>query len=495
MSKKVSQIGGGFMKRSTIFLGLVFFVFGAFHTDVLAEKISTPAQGISATSQQMSSKITGPLSLQECIDLAIQNNRYRTASKFAIEIAEAQYQQALSTYWPQLAIKSTYTLMDQDPNFIFPSSQISIPSASISIPIPEQDLKLMNRQNLLSSLELTYPVYTGGLRGAIVKQASKGLQIAKEEARRTDLQVVYDVRRMYYGAVLARDLVQIGKDALARMEVTLELTENLYKRGSGRVKKTDYLRNKTVVEGLRSALAMLQANEKIVKAALINTMGLDWDTPIEVSETNLPFTPFQTDLRELVGNAYSFNPDWAKLQAGLEATEAKINEAKSGHHPKVALFGNLTHIDNSYHAGIVTSTNRNSWTVGVGLELPLFNGFRTTNEIKEAYARLGKLKEQKVLLREGIALQVKHIFIQMMSAQEQKKASGEAAKASEENRDLNERAYQEELVETKDVIEAQLIESFMKAQYQKALFDHIESQAHLDFAIGKEVMKLIQEKK
>jgi outer membrane protein len=499
------------MKRCTFFLGLFFFVFGAFHKDVLAEKISTQAQGISATSQQISSKITSSLSLQECIDIALQNNRYRTASKFAIEIAEAQYQQTLSAFWPQLAVKSTYSVMDQDPNFIFPATNINVPSTTVivntplgplpvtippqSVTVPDQDIKLMDRETLLSSLNLTYPIYTGGLRGAIVKQAAKGLQAAKEEARRTDLQVVYDVRRMYYGAVLGRELVQIGKDALARMEVTLELTENLYKRGSGRVKKTDYLRNKTVVEGLRSAVAMLQANEKIAEAALINTMGLDWNTTIEISETLLSFTPYQADLKDLVGNAYSFNPDWAKLQAGLEAAEAKIKEAKSGHHPKLALFGNLTHIDNAYDAGIATSRNKNSWTVGLGMELPLFNGFRTTNEIKEAYGRLGKLKEQKILLKEGLALQVKHLFIQMTSAQEQKKASEEAAKSSEENRDLNERAYQEELVETKDVIEAQLVESLMKAQYQKALFDHIESQAHLDFVIGKEIAKLIHEGK
>jgi hypothetical protein len=51
------------------------------------------------------------------------------------------------------------------------------------------------------------------------------------------------------------------------------------------------------------------------------------------------------------------------------------------------------------------------------------------------------------------------------------------------------------LVETKDVIEAQLVESIMKATYQKALFDHIEGQAHLDFVVGQEVMKLIHEKK
>jgi outer membrane protein TolC len=367
-----------------------------------------------------------------------------------------------------------------------------IPVPAQTIQVPEQDVKLMDRENILGSLKMELPLYTGGMRAAIRKQAEKGLQVAKEEARRTDLQIIYDVKRMFSGSVLSGELLRIGQEALSRMEVTLELTENLYKKGSGRVKKTDYLRNKTVVEALRSAVAQLKANEQLAKAALLNTMGLEWDLLLELSQRDLPFAPYQTDLKKLVGNAYSFNPDWAKIQAGLEAAEAKIKEAKSGHLPKIALFGNLTHIWNNYDYGIVTSRNKDSWTVGVGMELPLFSGFRTTEEVKEAKARLGKLKEHQLLLKEGIALQVKHLFIQMTSAQDQKKASEEAAKASEENRDLNERAYQEELVETKDVIEAQLIESLMKVQHQKALFDHLEAQSHLDFVVGQEVTRLIQ---
>ena len=79
-----------------------------------------------------------------------------------------------------------------------------------------------------------------------------------------------------------------------------------------------------------------------------------------------------------------------------------------------------------------------------------------------------------------------------MSSQRQKSFAKAAAISSEENRALNERAYQEELVETKDVIEAQLVESLMKAQYQKALFDHIEARANLEFVVGNEVEKLAE---
>ena len=46
------------------------------------------------------------------------------------------------------------------------------------------------------------------------------------------------------------------------------------------------------------------------------------------------------------------------------------------------------------------------------------------------------------------------------------------------------------MVEAKDFIESQIIESFMNAQYQKALYDHIEAQAYLNFIVGKKLITI-----
>ncbi len=447
----------------------------------------------------------GALTLADCVEIARNSNHSRGASRFSIEIAEAQHRQALSGHWPQVGMKAAYSIMDHDPNFIFPARDMSMPAGTqlivqtpsgqipiSSLPIPQQNVKLLDKKNFYATLSASLPLYTGGQVSSIVRQTEQGMRAAREEARRTDLQITYDVTRYYYGAVLARELQRIGRDALARMEVTLELTEKLYTQGSGKVKKTDYLRNKTVVEWLRSALSALEGNEQLARAALTNAMGVPWNTPIELAAQEMPFTPAKAELKDLVSEAYLFSPDWAAFDAALAAAEAKIDEANSGHLPKVGLFGSFTRIENPYNGGIVSNENKTSWTVGVGIELPIFNGLRTVNEVREARARLGRLKEQQVLLKEGIALQVKHIFIRMMSAQDQKVSSQAAALAAEENRSLNERAYQEELVETKDVIEAQLVESLMKAQYQKSLYDNIEARADLAFVIGREIEEMVK---
>jgi outer membrane protein TolC len=431
------------------------------------------------------------VNLEESLNIALEKNRQRLVSKAAIEIARAQHEQALSAYWPQLKLTATAIRMDEDPNFTFPSSTFTVPALG-SVPVPERDVKHMDRDTLLSSLALTYPVYTGGKRAAISKQAELGIKIARESARRTDLQVIYDVNRMYYGSVLARSLRELGQETLERFEMTLDLTERLYKNGAGTVKKTDYLRTKVIVSSIRSMLELLISNDSLAKAALINSMGLDWKTQIELSEEEIPFRPFKSDLNKLVTDANQFNSDLTQLQLALKIARAKIKENKSGYFPMIAFTGNLRHIDNSYDKGLTNSTNSDSWTIGLAMEIPLFNGFRTRSKVKESIARLNKIKQEKILFREGVALQIKDAIIQISRSQGQVGATEEALSASRENRELNVRAYQDELVETRDVIEAQLLESFINAQYLKALYDHVENLTRLEFIVGKAVKSTIE---
>lgn len=431
------------------------------------------------------------VNLEESLNIAHEKNRQRLVSKAAIEIARAQHAQALSAYWPQLKLTATAIRIDEDPTFTFPGKTFTVPMLG-SVQVPENDVKHMDRDTIHGSLALTYPVYTGGKRSAISKQAELGIRLSRESARRTDLQIVYDVNRIYYGTVLAKSLRELGQKTLERFEMTLDLTERLYKNGAGTVKKTDYLRTKVIVSSIRSMLELLRSNESLAKAALINTMGLNWKTQIELSEEEIPFRPFNSDLTKLVTDANQFNSDLTQLQLALKIARAKIKENKSGYFPTIAFTGNLRHIENSYDKGLTNSTNSDSWTIGLAMEIPLFNGFRTRSKVKEAIARLDKVKQEKILFREGVALQIKDAILQIARSQGQVGATEEALSAARENRELNVRAYQDELVETRDVIEAQLLESFINAQYLKALYDHVENLTRLEFIVGKAVKSTIE---
>ncbi len=464
--------------------------------------------------------------LAECIDQALRANRTRAISRTSQKVAEAQYQQALSARWPEASLDLTGMRRDQDPNFIFPSSSFSLgamaaPMAEAvaatqlakagvtpgsvglatynaqlaaattatlaqfpGITIPSQDVKLFDRDTLTSTLDVHVPLYTGGRISAVIQQGRAGVDAAREEARRTDLQIVQETRNYYFGGVLATQLRRLGEESLERLQVMQDLTGRLYQNGSGKVKKTDYLRSQVVVASLKSLVALLRSNEDLARAALANVMGLPWQASVVPSDQEIPTLDYGGALEEWVAKAQSLNPQALQVGYGLSAAEAGVDKAKAGHLPVVVLFGSLDRLDNSYHQGLITDQNRNSWTLGLRVQVPIFNGFRVRNEIREAQARKEKLGLERQILLEGLGLQVKSTFLEIARAAEQTKATGESLALARENRELHERAYQEELVETKDVIEAQLTELFIRSQHQKARYDAQIYQSQLDNLIG-----------
>ncbi len=352
------------------------------------------------------------LNLDQCLQMALEKNHRRPASGFEVAMAEAQHKQALAAYWPQINLKAAYQLMDQPFNFVFPSSTMQIPAQTVSIPggsslvtipanafgpgfppsnvqlpvsfagqtvtsaaqnfaIPEQNVKVLDRNLATGSLDMKWLVLDGGMRKGLREESNGYVEMMRAQANRTDLEVADEVRRMYWGAVLARQVYQVGKDTLARMDVTLHLTESLYKNSAGRVSKTDYLDNQVMVESLRSMVASLEKNDSMAGAALANSVGLPWNAAIQPANAEIPFEPYAANLENLVDTSYQFSPDWKKLEAAIRAAEGAITTARSGYYPKLALTGELHNWWNGgYDGGISTAQNRTGWSVGVGLEFP-----------------------------------------------------------------------------------------------------------------------------
>lgn len=434
------------------------------------------------------------LSLKDCIEIALENNHQIQASREGAKIAAAQKKQAESGYWPQLSLKAAYSLMDQDPSFVLPAFKMNIPIDFLGqtlnfndITVPEQDVKLMDKQNLHGELSFTYPIYTGGKVQSVNRQAEYGYNIAKEETRKTDLEVKYDVKSYYYAVVLTENLYSIGKEALDRLEATLSLTESLYKNGSGKVTKIDYLRNKVMVDQVRSLVSGIKGKIELSKEALRFVLGSDIPLNFEISSNEIPDVNYNLNADSIINETYYYNPDWSKVNSAVEVFKSKIDEANSGFLPSFALFGSLNQNINSYQYGIVNKDNKTMWTVGLGLQMPIFSGFRTSGEVEEAKARLNKTMDEKRLLHDAIALQVRNACNDIKTIEDQLKKTLEAKNTAEENRSLNERAFQQDMVEAKDLIEAQIMESFVKAQYQKTLYDHFLAQAKLEKIIGKDI--------
>ncbi|MDD2881367.1 MAG: TolC family protein [Rhodoferax sp.] len=463
------------------------------------------------------------LTLEQATKLALQNHRALRVSQASLDMAVAQYQQAMAAFRPHVNLEAGFQRADQDRTFTF-AGAIQTPAMDISsalggvlgpviagLPpatqqqfgmafaqggatIPGQtipmnvEVKMFDRDVTKAAVNLSYPIYTGGKKEAVTAMAQKGVELARQDSRKTELEVVRDVTKYYHGAQFAQQMAQLASDTLARFQVLDELTGQLYQNASLKVKKTDFLRSKTTTALVRSTVQEANYGSTLTRDALANAMGLPPNSQLSLAPA-LAAPGFDGQLESLISDAMTFNPDKQRLELAIEVMQHKIADAKSAYLPMVGLDASIYQVWNGYKSGLFNDANRTGWTIGVGLKWSLFDGGLTRANVNEALAGKAKLEAQRGLLDEGLALQIKDDVMRIQRSLTQVDDSAKAQGFAEENRKLNVRAYQEEMVETKDVIEAQLLESFATASLYRAHHDLRDALTDLDFQVGKAAQK------
>ncbi|MEJ2454191.1 MAG: TolC family protein [Candidatus Thiodiazotropha sp.] len=427
--------------------------------------------------------------LDSAIAVALENNRLRTISQQSMAIAEAQYKQAVSSYWPSLNLSVGFQRRDETATFEYPEQTFDLaPGLLPPVSVPPQDIDLLGRDTSLYSLEMTYPLYTGGKRSSLMEQAKIGVDIAAKEVRRTDLQVIQDVKRYYYAALYTRQLLELADDITLSFEVLRDITQAFFEGGSNSVDKLDLLQSKLAYTMAASTLAELKSKHEAALSALSFAMGLDWRDQIELGSHGYPVHFASKNLDQLIEQALEFNPEVEKLTLVVDAYEAKIDEAKSGYYPTLALVGSYDGFNNDLNGGLDNEVNRRSWKIGIGMRINLFEGGLTKHKVSSAKIEREKMEQQRLLASDAVATQVKSLFLQTKAAQEQVKFTEQAVATSRENRDLTSRAYQTGAVETQKVIEANLFDAMVRANHYRAMHDQALHLAEISYLLGRETM-------
>jgi len=440
------------------------------------------------------------LSLKNAIDIALTNNLQTKISKQSVEIAEAQYQEAISARWPTLSFEGGFQRRDEAPTFTFPSSNIPLGGLSnaisaalggapvpSTITVPEQNIKLLDRDTTTASLKAMFPVYTGGKISSYVEQASLGKLITQKEVERTELAVIKDVKRYYYAAQLTQRLYNTAKNTAELLSDTRDLTKQMYEGGSETVNKLDFLKTEMAVSYAESIAQNFASKHESALAALANTMGVNWQEKLTLDEQMPSIQAQNLDLSTLIDQANAFNPQMGMLKLAIRVADAKIDEAKSGHLPKIAITADTTHFQNDYDAGLANSANRNSWTIGIGVSLPLFDGWGTTSRVSKAKLEHAQMQEKQKLVEQGIATMLKNLFIELEGANKQVSISQNSSSIADENISLTARAFQIGASKPQDLIESHLLGAMIKANLFKAQHDQLLKMAEIEYVLGSEI--------
>lgn len=92
-------------------------------------------------------------------------------------------------------------------------------------------------------------------------------------------------------------------------------------------------------------------------------------------------------LNDALASAYRYNPSLDAERARLRGTDEEVARAMSGYRPIISATADASHTyDKTKTLGITSRTRTNAAGYGVGLTQNIFNGFQTTNALRESEA-------------------------------------------------------------------------------------------------------------
>ncbi len=461
------------------------------------------------------------VNLDKAIETALKNNALNRISKLNLDIAKAQYEQALSANYPSIdAIlyvnrDSKDTIYQQRGSFTL-SSELTKTLAlantlSIDDPVVREatrtslantpaslfptgtlpadiDTIAKGRDTIRGQVEVNYPIFTGGKISAIIEQARLNKEVKKQAIVREKANVVYDIKKYFYGYILTNELYTLIESIYKNMEFSRDITKEFLENGTElKINRSDYLNIKLLTSMIKSALSTIELNKEMLRSALANTMGLKHDDVLKIEYNQQEILKSNRQLQDLVKKASSLNPEINTINIALKIKDEQIKESKSDYYPMVNLFGNVSHTYNSYEYGYLNEDDENRWSLGLAVKMSLFNGFKTTNEVMEKKLDKKVMNEQKLLLEEGIALQLKNEFLKSSIGYEQVQTLKDAVNTAIESSDMNFKGYQYEMVEAEDLVQSQLMEVYVKSAYLKSVHDYMLSLATIDKLVGSKV--------
>ncbi len=280
--------------------------------------------------------------------------------------------------------------------------------------------------------------------GAVKRTADVALTSARA-------QVIVDVASAYYDAALSDRLVSIAQATLAQADTTLAQTQ--LARTVGSTAEFDLLRAQVTRDNARPMLIQRRADRDVAYMRIKQLLNLPLDESVALTTSLGDDAPVESGR---LASITAVRPDTAtgarapvrQAIEGVTAQEANFGAARAQRYPAITLSSQYGRV--AYPSGGLPgwSDFLSNWTVGVGLQIPLFTGFRISGDEQVASANLAEARARLQQTRELAALDTRNSISRMNAAQAQWEASkGTVEQAS--------RAYQIATVRYKEGISTQ----------------------------------------
>jgi outer membrane protein len=323
--------------------------------------------------------------------------------------------------------------------------------------------------------DLNWMLYDFGRTGASVGRADALAAVSRENAVTTRDDVAFVATVAFYNVLRAEKTLEFQKENLRQQESLYRQASAFYEAGVRA--KIDVVRAEANVYDARAQLSQAENGLRVARVTLLQRIGLDGPADFRLSGA-LPEFSLPGTLQDWVDEAERNRPELRALAEKERAATESHRLAKAGYLP--FLLGSA-----GYGYGAEEVPLQQNYGLAVTLNYPLFSGFQTREQAKEALATISSTQYELIETKRQVRLQVQVSAYSVQEAQERLSARKKQRDAAEENLRLATARYE---VGAGDIIEmtdaqAQMVRS--QTDTINTAFDFAVSHASLLRAMGR----------
>lgn len=425
------------------------------------------------------------LDIGKALEIALSENpTVKVADK---EIQKKKYAQkgSYASLFPQISFAADYnrTLKKQVMYMDgFDMGSTEIPGME-DMPSMDEGIEVGRDNNWSLGFNASVPLVNAALWKSLSISAVD-VEMAIEQARSSKIAMVNQVKKSYYGVLLASDSYRVFKESYDNaMENYLDIKQ---KFDQGTVAEYDLIRANVTVKN--SEPNMLQAENALVLAKwqLKALLGMDLDINIECEgqlsdfKSNLFGDFLSTD------TTLADNTDLRQMDIQAKQLDKTLTMQKFDYLPTLSLTGmyQWTAMNNDFK---FKNYLRNPYSmIGVSLSIPIFSGGSKFYKIKQTRNTIEQLNLQREDTQRNLQLAIKQYVDNMNTCAKRFDASQKGVEQAERGYMIAQKRYDTGAGTLLEMNDSELALTQAKLNFNQAIYDYMVAKADLEKVLGQQ---------
>jgi len=415
------------------------------------------------------------LTLEDAIKIALENSNQVKLAQLEILKSDEKLVEARSALIPRISASGSYSRYLKKPVlFLPPDSPFGRMTGGV--------IEIGFDNSYLGAISLQMPLFSWNLYAGI-RSALKGKSLAEQAYKSITLKTIADVKKAFYGALLARENYKITKMRVDLAQDNLKNVEKMYRQGIA--SEYDYISAQVQYQNLLPLLIQAENNLELAKNALKLVLGIDVKEDIEIEGEMKVDSLIGVDYASSLKDLYEKNPDLKQAELQVELSREIVSLEVSGHLPSLFLTGNLQYQAQANDFNF----NQYRWIrttfIGLQIQIPIFNGFGTQARVDQAQASFQQAIERLNFTKQALENELKNTIYRIEQSGRRIKSQKRAVELAELGYKIARKRFESGVGTQLEVSNAEVNLAQARLNYLQAIYDYLIAMSDLEKLTGK----------